>query len=51
MSERKHQSSKEQQTASPDGLGSDLVPTSEMKLESLILEGFFEKSIYKIGQD
>ena len=42
MSE-KAPTSKAQQTSSLDDLGSDLVPTAEMKLEPLILKGFFEK--------
>ena len=36
---------KVQENSSPDCLGSNLVPLVEIKLEPLILKGFFEKSI------
>ena len=41
----KHLSSKARETSSSICLGSDLVPMAEMKLEQLILKGFFEKSV------
>ena len=43
--------SKGQETSSSGCLGSDLVPAADMKLEPLILKGFFKKSICKLAQD
>ena len=41
----KHLSSKARETSSSNCLGSDLVHIAEMKLEQLILKGFFEKCV------
>lgn len=51
MSQKKHPSSKFQENLSSHCLESDLAFTAVMKLEPLILKRFFQKSIFRLGQE